>query len=123
MTRWRRREEKTTGRTDPAVTLPRPPGRDHTRLLFTPGGRLGWTFRDRRTLMAPYAEPPPDPGLIRQQAAARAAAASRAYENARTWVLRPSLMLAVLVAVLAGCAKAVSPGTRTGEVLIAALLL
>ena len=105
------------------MTLPRPPGRDHTRLLFTPGGRLGWTFRDRRTLMAPYAEPPPDPELIRQQAAARAAAASRAYENARTWVLRPSLMFAVLVAVLAGCAKAVSPGTHTGRVLIAALLL
>jgi hypothetical protein len=29
--------------------------------LFTPGPRLGWVFRDRSELAAPYAEPEPDP--------------------------------------------------------------
>ena len=28
-------------------------------LLFTPGPRLGWVFRDRRELAAPYPEPEP----------------------------------------------------------------
>jgi hypothetical protein len=73
--------------------------------------------------MVPYAEPPPDPELIRQQTAVRAAAASRAYESARTWVLRPSLMLAIVIAVLAGCVKAVSPGMHTSGVFIAAVVL
>lgn len=36
-------------------------------LLFTPGARLGWTFRDRRSLVAPYPEQPPDPDAIRQR--------------------------------------------------------
>jgi len=49
-----------------------PPAR---RLLFTPGARLGWTFRDRRSLITPYPEPPPDPEAIRAQAQARLAAA------------------------------------------------
>src|ERR1700677_1844378 len=41
------------------------------RLLFTPPARLGWTFRSRRALITPYPEPPPDPEVIREQAAAR----------------------------------------------------
>jgi hypothetical protein len=31
------------------------------QMLFTPGPRLGWVFRDRRQLISPYAEPGPDP--------------------------------------------------------------
>jgi hypothetical protein len=37
------------------------------RLLFTPGPRLGWTFRDRQQLITPYAEPGPDPQVITGQ--------------------------------------------------------
>jgi len=41
------------------------------RLLFTPGPRLGWVFRDRRQLLTPYPEPEPDPEAITGQLAAR----------------------------------------------------
>ncbi|MBV9450729.1 MAG: hypothetical protein JO345_33045 [Streptosporangiaceae bacterium] len=98
-----------------------PSGRQ--RLLFTPGARLGWTFRDRRSLITPYSEPPPDLGTIRQQAVARAATAERSYQRARLWAARPSLMLAVLLAMLAGCAKAINPGVHTMGTLLAALVL
>jgi hypothetical protein len=32
------------------------------RQLFTPRLRLGFTWRDPRSLCVPYPEPPPDPG-------------------------------------------------------------
>jgi hypothetical protein len=92
-------------------------------LLFTPGARLGWTFRDRRSLITPFAEPEPDLDEIRQQSAARAAAAERSYQRALKWAARPSLMLAVVLAVLAGCAKAINPGVHTTGTLLAALVL
>ncbi|MFZ0166215.1 MAG: hypothetical protein WAL12_21755, partial [Trebonia sp.] len=45
---------------------PAPPaGQD---LLFTPGPRLGWVFRDRRELAAPYPEPEPSPHAVHAQA-------------------------------------------------------
>lgn len=50
-----------------------PAGRALER-LFTPGARLGWTFRDHHSLAAPY--PEPDPGQMREQIAERAAAAA-----------------------------------------------
>jgi hypothetical protein len=31
------------------------------QLLFTPGPRLGWVFRDRQELTAPFPEPQPSP--------------------------------------------------------------
>jgi GNAT superfamily N-acetyltransferase len=34
--------------------------REPHAMLFTPGARLGWIFRDRRTLLAPNPEPEPD---------------------------------------------------------------
>jgi hypothetical protein len=103
--------------------MPRPPAGDRVRLLFTPGARLGWTFRDRHALIPPYREPPPDPDLIRQQTAAQAASAGRSYQFARKWVARPSLMLAVVLAVLAGCAKAINPAARAGDIVLTALVL
>ena len=77
-------------------------------LLFTPGARLGWTFRDRRSLVAPYGEQPPDPDAILQDTAARLAAAQQSWQRAGKWAARPSLIIAVLLMVLAGCAHAVS---------------
>jgi len=103
------------------VTIPRSP--DSTRLLFTPGARLGWTFRDRRTLITPYPEPPPDPELIRRQTAARTAAAERKWQHARRWVARPTLIAGIALAMLAGCAKAINSHSHTSPILATALIV
>lgn len=100
----------------------RPPAR-WQQLLFTPGARLGWTFRDRRSLLTPYPEPPPDPETVRAQAAAHTAAADRAYQQARRWAARPSLMLAVVLGVLAGCAKAINPDVHVTGTMLAVVVL
>jgi hypothetical protein len=92
-------------------------------LLFTPGARLGWTFRDRRSLVAPYSEPPPDPDAIRQDTAARLTAAQVSWQRARKWAARPSLMVAVGLVVLAGCAHAVNPAAPYGTTFLTALVL
>lgn len=47
------------------------------RMLFTPGPRLGWVFRDRRELVTPYREPLPDPQAITGQLADRHVRAER----------------------------------------------
>ena len=73
--------------------------------LFTPGIRLGWTFRDRRSLTAPYPEPQPDPELLREQMAERAAVAQARYARARRWVIKPSLAFGLLLLLLAGYAE------------------
>ncbi len=92
-------------------------------LLFTPGPRLGWTFRDRRSLITPYQEPPPDPDVIREQAAAQLAAAQRSWQRARKWAARPSLIGAVALMALAGCAHAVNPAAPFGTTFLTALVL
>jgi hypothetical protein len=92
-------------------------------MLFTPGARLGWIFRDRRTLLAPYPEPEPDAGHLREQAAARTAAAQARYAKARRWAGKPSLIAAVILVLLAGCAKAVNSGADTGRTLLTVLIL
>lgn len=92
-------------------------------LLFTPGARLGWTFRDRRSLVAPYGEQPPDPEAIRQDTAARLVAAQQSWQRARKWAARPSLIIAVLLIALAGCAHAVNPAAPYGTTFLTALLL
>lgn len=81
---------------------------DRRELLFTPGPRLGWVFRDRRELAAPYPEPVPSQQAIQAQASERAAAAEQALARAWRWVGKPSIALAVILVVLAGCAKSVS---------------
>jgi hypothetical protein len=93
------------------------------RLLFTPPVRLGWTFRSRRDLIAAYPEPPPDPEAIKQQAAARLAAATRSWQRARTWGVRPSLIIFVALVALAGCAHALNPASQAGPVIVTALVL
>ena len=93
------------------------------QLLFTPGPRLGWTFRDRRTLITPYSEPAPDPEAIRQQAEAQLAAAQRSWQRARKWAARPSLIGAVALMALAGCAHAINPAAPFGTTFLTALVL
>jgi hypothetical protein len=99
------------------------PGSPAVRLLLTPGPRLGWTFRDRTALCAPFEEPPPDPEAISEHAAARLADAQRSWQQAVKWALRPSLIIAVGLLALAGCAHAINPSTTAAPELIAALIL
>ncbi len=96
----------------PSAPGPVPPGRQ--QLLFTPGPRLGWVFRDRRELAAPYPDPQPDPQVIQAQATARTATADQALARAWRWAGKPSIALAVILAVLAGCAKSVSGSFNLG---------
>jgi hypothetical protein len=100
-----------------------PPGREPQAMLFTPGARLGWIFRDRRTLLAPYPEPEPDLQQLRDQAAAATAAAQARCARARRWAGKPSLIAAIILVLLAGCAKEVNPGADTGRTLFTVLIL
>jgi hypothetical protein len=93
------------------------------QLLFTPGSRLGWTFRSRRDLIGRYSEPPPELEDLRQQAAMRTAGARRSWERARKWVLRPSLMVTIALLALAGCAHAFNPDAPLDPTLITAVVL
>jgi hypothetical protein len=102
---------------------PAAPEREPQAMLFTPGARLGWIFRDRRTLLAPYPEPEPDHEKLREQAAAATAAAQARYARARRWAGKPSLIAAVVLVLLAGCAKAVNSGADTGRTLLTVLIL
>ena len=82
------------------MTMPAgPPGgvAGAERLLFTRGPRLGWTFRDRRQLIARYDEPQPDAQAISTQLANRRAKAQRAWSLAVKWVARPLLPLAMVL--------------------------
>ena len=81
----------------PVLPAGRPPER-----LFAPGIRLGWTFRDRRALASPYREPQPDPDVLREQMAERAAIAQSRYALARRWMIKPSLAAGLLLLLLAG---------------------
>jgi hypothetical protein len=93
------------------------------RLLFTPPARLGWTFRSRHQLISPYAQPPPDPEAIREQSAARLAAATASWQRARKWGIRPSLIIVIALVTLAGCAHAINPAAQSGPVFLTALVL
>ena len=79
------------------------PGRTLER-LFIPGLRLGWTFRDRRSLAAPYREPQPDPEVVREQISERAASAQVRYARARRWLIKPSLAAGLILLLLGGYA-------------------
>jgi hypothetical protein len=105
---------------DPAAAGPVPAGR---RLLFTPGPRLGWVFRDRREAAAPYPEPRPDPRVIQARAAARVAGAEQSWARAWKWAGRPSIALAVILVLLAGCQRSVEGGFSPGLTLVTVVIL
>ncbi len=58
---------------------PAPRARTDAGAAVAPGIRLGWTCRDRRLLAAPYPEPQPDPDLVHEQMAERAALTQARY--------------------------------------------
>ena len=91
--------------------------------LFTPSIRLGWTFRDRHGLTAPYPEPQPDPEVLREQISERAAAAQASYIRARRWVIKPSLALGLLLLLLAGYAEGRNNATDAAPTLAAAVIV
>jgi len=96
----------------PPAAGPVPPARQEP--LFTPGPRLGWIFRDRRELAVPYPEPEPSPHAIQARAAARMAAAEQRWQRTWRWIGKPSIALALLLILLAGCAKSVSGSFNLG---------
>ncbi|HEY3956089.1 MAG TPA: hypothetical protein VGM53_22190 [Streptosporangiaceae bacterium] len=97
--------------------------RDQRALLFTPGARLGWIFRDRRELADPYPEAEPDEAALREQAVARAAEADAAYQKMRKWLGGPSLGVLLILLVLSGCERQINPQASVGGTLLTALVL
>src|SRR5260221_569089 len=88
------------------------------QLLFTPGPRLGWVFRDRRELAAPFPEPQPSPQAI----GAQAADAEQAWRRAWKWIGMPSALVAAMVLALEGCAQVVNGSFSPGTLLTAIVL-
>ena len=71
--------------------------------LFTPGPRLGWVFRDRRQLAAPFPEPPPDHEAMRAAAERRAQADHDSYRKFRKFLGLPSGILLIVLLLADGC--------------------
>jgi hypothetical protein len=88
-------------------------GAEH--LLFTPGPRLGWAFRDRHRLIASYTEPAPDPQEITGRIASRRANAERAWQFSLRWVARPLLPLALVLYALGAVVRDVTHRTHDGQ--------
>src|SRR5258708_6401170 len=87
-----------------------PSGTAASDVLFSPGPRLGWVFRDRREIVIPDPVPPPDQQAVQASAAGREAAADRARSRAWRWDGKPSIGVALVLMDIAGCAK-----VRTGS--------
>ena len=76
---------------------------DRRSALFTAGPRLGWVFRDRRLLAAPFPEPQPDLDAMKAAAGQRATTAETSYRKFRTWLGMPSGILLVVLLLANGC--------------------
>ncbi len=76
---------------------------DRRAALFTAGPRLGWVFRDRRLLAAPFPEPPPDLEAMRAAAGQLATAAETSYRKFRKFLGLPSSILLVVLLLANGC--------------------
>jgi hypothetical protein len=89
----------------PATAVDKPAAglADRRAALFTPGPRLGWVFRDRRQLVPPYPELPPDLESMRAVAAERAESAHTSYRKIRKWLGMPSTIVLVLLLLADGC--------------------
>jgi hypothetical protein len=99
-----------------------PAGRALER-LFAPGIRLGWTFRDRRTLAAPYREPRPDPARVSEDLAERAVVSAASYARARRWMVKPSLLAGLVLLLLAGYAQGAHQFAATFAALAGAVVV
>ena len=90
----------------PAPVAPGPVAQDADQRasLFTPGPRLGWVFRDRRELAAPFPEPRPELEAMRAAAAQQAESAEQAYRKIRKFLGIPSTLLFVVLLLANGCA-------------------
>jgi hypothetical protein len=93
---------------EPAAPVPVAEGVDRRASLFTPGPRLGWVFRDRRQLAAPFPEPRPDLEAMREAAVQQAEAAKKAYRKIRKFLGIPSTLLFVVLLLANGCAANIS---------------
>ena len=103
---------------------PHPPSETNgaEQLLFTPGPRLGWVYRDDRELSAAFPEPQPSPQAIQAEAAAGQEAAEQAWRRAWKWIGMPSALIAVMVVALEGCGQA-ETGRFSLSTVVAALVL
>ena len=81
---------------------------DRRASLFTPGPRLGWVFRDRRQLAAPFPEPCPDLDAMRAAAVQQAESAEKAYRKIRRFLGIPSTLLFIVLLLANGCAANLS---------------
>ncbi len=81
---------------------------DRRPRLFTPGPRLGWVFRDRRQLAAPFPEPRPDLDAMRAAAVQQAESAEKAYRKIRRFLGIPSTLLFIVLLLANGCAANIS---------------
>ena len=81
---------------------------DRRASLFTPGPRLGWVFRDRRQLAAPFPEPCPDLDAMRAAAVQQAESAEKAYRKIRRFLGIPSTLLFIVLLLANGCAANIS---------------
>ena len=81
---------------------------DRRARLFTPGPRLGWVFRDRRQLAAPFPEPRPDLDAMRAAAVQQAESAEKAYRKIRRFLGIPSTLLFIVLLLANGCAANLS---------------
>ena len=88
----------------PVAPVPVADVADRRASLFTPGPRLGWVFRDRRQLAAPFPEPQPDLEAMREAAAQQADSADKAYRKIRKFLGIPSTLLFVVLLLANGCA-------------------
>lgn len=77
---------------------------DRRASLFTPGPRLGWVFRDRRELAAPFPEARPDLEAMQAAAVQQAESADQAYRKIRKFLGIPSTVLFVVLLLANGCA-------------------
>src|SRR3984957_15523129 len=96
---------------------------DRRASLFTPGPRLGWEFRDRRQLAAPFPQPRPDLEAMREAAAQQAQSADKAYRKIRKFLGIPSTLLFVVLLLANGCAANINGSGPPGAGDLIALVI
>src|ERR1019366_4801078 len=110
-----------------AVSTAQPPGTGlelaRRAALFVAPPRLGWVFRDRRQLLAPFGEPPPvQSQSLPPQLEAERAAAEQALRKTQRRITPFSVILLIGFLLLAGCDRAMfGGGPALGAVVIGLL--